>query len=279
MDNLTEAAWRAHVLGRFTKGLAAPMRIYPQRHSSLALWSRRLAVFGLAVVVAGPVLARASILQPLQGLIVVGAGLVLSGLALTLALLSYAEIWRSGAIGLTRANLGFLVALATLAYPTLLIVRAYRLPAIADISTDLREPPAFSRSRSALDARKGHVPSEPPAETREAQRGAYPDIAPIILEMGPDEAYQLVLEAVAEMKWQIVDRSPPSARTGAGRIDAIERTTVMRFSDDITIRLRPLTNETRVDIRSASRVGKHDLGANAARIKRFSDVLVGLNRG
>ena len=123
------------------------------------------------------------------------------------------------------------------------------------------------------------MPGESGPDTREMQRAAYPDVAPVVLEMGPEEAYALVLEAVADLKWQIVDRSPPSVRVGAGRIDAIDRTMVMKFTDDITIRIRPLANETRIDIRSVSRVGRHDLGANAARIRRFTDVLAGLSRG
>lgn len=255
------------------------MRDYPQRTSQLAIWSRRLALFGIAVAIAGGGMARFGVVPSLRGLVIIGAGAACSALALVLALAAYAEIWRNGAIGLTRANVGFVLALVALAYPGWQVVRAYQLPPIKDISTDLRDPPAFSRARTALDARQGHVPGESGPDTREMQRSAYPDVAPVVLEMGPEEAYALVLEAVAEMKWQIVDRSPPSVRVGAGRIDAIDRTMVMKFTDDITIRIRPLANETRIDIRSVSRVGRHDLGANAARIRRFTDVLAGLSRG
>jgi uncharacterized protein (DUF1499 family) len=38
----------------------------------------------------------------------------------------------------------------------------------------------------------------------------------------------------------------------------------------VTIRLRPLAGQTRIDMRSASRVGRHDFGANARRIQRFA---------
>ena len=276
---MTDGAIARHVSAYVPIIRPPDMRNYPQRTSQLALWSRRLAIFGIAVAIAGIGLARFGILPALQGLVVIGAGSVCAMLALVLAGAAYVDIWRSGAIGLTRANVGFLLALAALAFPAWQIARAYRLPPINDISTDLRDPPAFSRARTALDARQGHVPGESGQDVREAQRLAYPDVAPVVLEMGPEEAYQLVLEAVAEMKWQIVDRSPPSVRVGAGRIDAIDRTMVMKFSDDITIRIRPLANETRVDIRSVSRVGRHDLGTNAARIRKFTDVLAGLNRG
>jgi len=255
------------------------MRYYPQRRSALAVWSRRLAVFALAVVVAGVLITRMGLVPGIPGVSVVGAGLTLSALAVALALVAYVDIWRSGAIGVRRANVGLLVGLAVLAYPAWQLARAYRLPAINDISTDLREPPAFARSRAALEARGGHVPSDSTPDVREQQRRAYPDVAPVVLELGPEETYQLVLQAAQQMRWRIVDRTPPSVRSGAGRIDAVDRTLLMRFSDDIAIRIRPLANQTRVDIRSVSRIGRHDMGANAARIRAFSDILIDLNKG
>lgn len=253
------------------------MRTYPRMTSQIAVWSRRLAVLGLAGVLAGAGMARFGVVPPVQGLVIIAGGAACSAMALLLALAAYAEIWRSGAIGLTRANLGFVLALLTLAYPAYQVARAYRLPPINDISTDLKDPPAFSRARLALSARAGHVPGDSSEETRSLQRQFYPEIEPVVLEMGPEEAYSLVLEALAGLKWQIVDQSPPSVRSGAGRIDAVDRTRLLRFADDITVRIRPLANETRIDIRSASRVGRHDLGANAERIKALTAALNALS--
>jgi hypothetical protein len=50
-------------------------------------------------------------------------------------------------------------------------------------------------------------------------------------------------------------------------IEATARSPVMGFRDDVVIRLTPMGQGTRVDVRSASRVGTHDLGANASRIR------------
>ena len=255
------------------------MRHYPLRHSNLANWSRRLAIFALAVAAMGVLLGRTGVITPLQGLVVLGTALAVAGIGLLLALASYIEIWNTGAVGLVRANTGVLLALALLAYPGWLVVRAYQLPAINDISTDLKEPPAFSRSRAALEARGGYIPPDASPDAREQQRRAYPEAVPVVLELGPEETYALVLQAAQQMKWRIVDRAPPSVRSGAGRLDAVDRTAIMRFSDDISIRIRPLANQTRVDVRSVSRVGRHDFGANAARIRAFSDILIDLNKG
>lgn len=255
------------------------MRAYPIRLSRFAPWSRRLAIFGAATAVVGIAVGRWGLFPPLQAFAVSAAGALLCLIALILALAAYVEIWRTGATGLTRANVGLVLALLVLAFPAYLAVRAYGLPRINDVSTDLRDPPTFSRSRSALEARGGHVPPESSPITREAQRAAYREVAPVILDASPEEAYKLVLDAAAQMKWRIVDQSPPSVRVATARVDAIDRTLLMRFPDDITIRIRPLANESRVDIRSVSRFGKHDLGSNAARIRQFSDVLLQLSKG
>jgi uncharacterized protein (DUF1499 family) len=66
-----------------------------------------------------------------------------------------------------------------------------------------------------------------------------------------------------------VEEAAPGGRSGQGRIEAVAETRLMRFQDDVTIRIRPSGAGTRIDIRSASRIGRHDFGANAARIRRF----------
>ena len=75
--------------------------------------------------------------------------------------------------------------------------------------------------------------------------------------------------AARVMGWDIVDSARPGGRIGLGRLDAVDHTFLLRFPDDITVRLRPRTEGTRVDVRSASRYGSHDFGTNAARIQAF----------
>ncbi|MDQ4136874.1 MAG: DUF1499 domain-containing protein, partial [Pseudomonadota bacterium] len=138
-----------------------------------------------------------------------------------------------------------------------------------DVSTDTENPPTFSRSRAALDARGGRVPPEVPAADRELQREAYVQIAPITLDLPPEEAFEIVRKAAENRGWQIIEAVKPGGRLGLGRLDAVDRTFLLRLPDDITIRLRPRADGTRIDIRSASRFGRHDLGTNAQRIRAF----------
>jgi len=55
-----------------------------------------------------------------------------------------------------------------------------------------------------------------------------------------------------------------------GWTDASETTAVFRFVDDVTIRVSPSADGALIDVRSKSRDGRGDLGANAARIRRFA---------
>ena len=91
-------------------------------------------------------------------------------------------------------------------------MQALRLPAINDVTTDTENPPAFSRSRAVLEARGGHIPPDVPAEFREAQREAYARIAPLTLDLPPDEAFELVKKAAAKRGWQVIEAVRPGGR-------------------------------------------------------------------
>jgi uncharacterized protein (DUF1499 family) len=62
---------------------------------------------------------------------------------------------------------------------------------------------------------------------------------------------------------------PPGGRVGLGRLEAIDRTFLLRLPDDITVRIRGRADGSRIDVRSASRLGTHDLGQNARRIRAY----------
>ncbi len=248
-------------------------RLPPEPVSARAVWSERLAAFAVVVALTGVAVTRAGSLPGLSPLAVLATAIVIATAALVLGGLALVEIWRAGSPGTGSAVRGILLALALLGWPAWLAVTAIRLPPINDVSTDLADPPSFSRARTALEARAGHVPPESRSNTRAEQRAAYPDLQPITVDLPAAEAFQLVLRAVRASGWEIVDQTAPAGRTANGRVDAIDRSLVMRFPDDITIRIRPVVGETRIDVRSVSRHGNHDFGVNAARIRRFAEQL------
>jgi uncharacterized protein (DUF1499 family) len=73
-----------------------------------------------------------------------------------------------------------------------------------------------------------------------------------------------------------VETNPPGGRTGVGRIEAVDRSLVMGFPADVTVRIRPLATGARIDVRSASRRWPHDFGDNARRVQAYAQALLDL---
>src|SRR5580692_5089324 len=170
----------------------------------------------------------------------------------------------------TGALAVFGASLALLAYPAYLTLKAISLPILNDITTDFETPPTFMISAKAREARAGRVPPSRDTASEAVQKAAYPDIQPMMVDLEAVQAYQMALRIAKELGWRIVDANPPNLRgDGVAHIDATDRSRVFAFVDDIAIRIRPLANQTRIDIRSVSRIGKHDFGANARRIRKF----------
>jgi uncharacterized protein (DUF1499 family) len=144
-------------------------------------------------------------------------------------------------------------------------VKAYRLPAIYDVTTDPIDPPRFE-AIARLRPRDANPVTYAGLYTAEQQRVAYSDIEPDLTIATPQEAYDAVLKVIGKRKWHVVDSRPPQA-TAPGLVEAIARTPILGFRDDVVVRVRATPDGSRIDIRSASRYGRHDLGANAARVR------------
>ncbi|MGO4387139.1 DUF1499 domain-containing protein [Microvirga sp. 2YAF29] len=255
--------------------------ILEEPYSRPAKWSPRLAWFSLVVTVIAVLLIRFARIDYQSGFIALGTGLAVAVLAVILSLVAFIRIWQEGRRGLGSAIKGLVLAALVLGYPAYMGLKAVTLPAISDVSTDTDDPPQFSRSRAALDARAGRVPPDATPEARELQRESYVQIAPLTLDVGPEEAFGLVQKAAQNFGWQVIEAVPPGGRTGAGRLEAVDHTFLLKIPEDVTIRIRPRVDGTRIDIRSASRFGTHDLGTNAKRIRDFleatADLAIALN--
>ena len=239
-------------------------------YSQLALWSRRLAIFAGTAVIIGLGLAHSHKIEIESALSVLGAGLILACVALLLAGSALMVIWDEGRRGLGQALSASLIALLLLCLPGYLALLAFQLPILNDVTTDLSDPPSFSRSASALAQRSMETPADRPQTLREEQRRAYPDIQPILLDLEIDEAWRLIKQTLAAIGWRQIDQTPPGGRTGIAHLDAISQSLLLALPQDLTIRLKPLVGQTRVDVRSASRYGRHDFGSNADQIRRFA---------
>lgn len=245
----------------------------PEPWSAVALWSRSVAIFAATVALLAVLLVRLQIIGPVSALASVGAAVALALIALLLAGAASVVIWRTGRRGVGAAVGATFIALLTLAYPAYLAYEAIRLPVLSDISTDLTNPPYFSLSRAAYEARDGFQPKGVVSRSREQQRAAYPDVEPIVVDLDADEAFALVLKTAKAIGWKLVDQRPPGGRTGEGHADFVDKSLIMGLDGDVTVRLKPLSGQTRIDLRAASRYGRHDFGANAQRIMAFAEGL------
>lgn len=221
-----------------------------------------LGYLGITVLVALPVsvlVVRSGAWQEgllLYALSCLGAALLLILALLLLALPGFAP-WR-GAI----SQRAILAVPGTLALLMLLGSRG-DYPAIHDITTDTIDPPTFSAAQGQRGAAANTLDTLP--ETIEAQRQAYPELQTIHSQSSIEAAHKQALATARQMGWDIYRND-----LNAGYIEAVETTAVMGFKDDIVIRLRTNADGTLIDLRSVSRVGVSDLGANAARIEEFS---------
>jgi hypothetical protein len=235
--------------------------------SAPARWSRRLAVFAIPVLVLTALLHRFGQIETPVALFLLGAGLSLAIVALGLGVWGSAMIWKRGDRGARNALTGMFLALALLSWPVWLLSGLATLPRLNDITTDWQQPPSLSaaardrpESANAVAYQRGFVLR---------QAAAYPEIVPFFLSYAPDLVYRGASLLAEQRGWRVLSSLPPTANA-PGRIEAVARTLLFGFEDDVAIRITPRGPEqTRVDMRSASRYGRHDLGANAQRVYAF----------
>jgi hypothetical protein len=261
----------------------------------LAVWSRRLGTFAVPVVVLGTIAHRLGAADGFAGPAVLAVGAAFAALGLILGVIALLRIWYEGLDGARAALVGSAVALLVLVPFAVLLGSALTLPPLTQVSTDVVDPPAFRSLASERPRGANPIDRLDPEQAR-LQAEYYPTVVSLRVEMSAPEAYALALELVEARGWRIVDRLPAQAAEAArparpativrgqrqpaqpavparaespGRIEAVARTRVFGFRDDVVIRIVGSNTESRIDMRSASRIGWHDLGTNARRVVDF----------
>ncbi len=218
--------------------------------------------------------------------LIVGWGPRLLALALLVALVALAvTLWRRPRDGWRTAATALLIPLLGFGYLGYVRSESAALPPIHDIATDPADPPMPSPELAAARARVGANPiadlaaplsaAEAYRDARfaavadrsiaELSREAYPDVAPLRVEAAPADAFDAAQSALAEAGFEVTTLDAAS-----GRIEAVAESFWFGFEDDVIVRVRPDGAGSRIDLRSISRVGVSDLGANAKRIRALS---------
>ncbi len=255
-----------------------------KRHK-LRKWVLRLA---LALLIAGPVLFMVAALGYKMGLW--GLGFSFGTLTRKIGPLVLMSSILVGVAGLVLAFLikprkGVIVSLLAIIVPVAGLMHAksvsktaQSLPFIHDITTDTQNPPMFT---DAILAERAKTPNVNPVDYigKKDPRGqklvsvlqvkGYPNIRPLVLEDAPDVIFGEAKNVAKSLGWKIV-----SENVETGIIEATDTTFWYGFKDDVIIRIQPSEGgATVLDIRSVSRVGASDIGANAARIRKFTKAI------
>lgn len=228
-----------------------------------------LTLWGLRLAIAAPLLALFCIAIFRLGLIefrLPFLGLVLAIVLAAIALLLSAAALIGGLGGdgthMQKAVIALVLALVMLFPPLNTIRKGGSVPPIHDISTDLDNPPVFEVVPGLRAANDNSL--ELDKKVQAAQSAFYTELAPVSLSGAPADNFAKALAAAEGMGWEIV-----AGDAAKGVIEATATTTLFGFKDDVIIRLTAANGGTRVDLRSASRAGLSDLGANAARIEAY----------
>lgn len=187
------------------------------------------------------------------------AGGVLGLVALTIAVRRRA--YRPALVSI----LVVVISVALTIIPLLHWQQAQAVPPIHDITTDTDDPPAFE-SLAAVREEAPNAVAYPGEDTARQQRDAYPDIEPLKVEAPLPRVREAAEAEAREFGWELVSVTDNT-------IEATATTTWFGFRDDVVIRLREEPDGVRVDMRSASRVGRGDVGTNADRIRAYLDAL------
>jgi len=215
-----------------------------------------LCYFALTCFVIGPLLAHFAVVKPLVGFGVFAAG----GLLCLIASIG-------GIVQLVRGRPVEWKALGPAFAGTLLFIlaasRGAGVPRINDITTDTENPPQFNAALKQA-ANRGRDMGYP-GEFADVQKASYPDIRPLVLQQDMHETYIRVLQAARSFPTFSLTLNDHDK----GIVEGTDTSTVFRFKDDFVIEIRRQGDSCAVHMRSKSRDGRGDLGANAARIRAF----------
>jgi len=226
--------------------------------STGARWATRFATLSVILFAGGPLLAHFYILAPLAGFGMFALGGLLG---IVILIVSSIVALRTGLSAVRNAMM--LSALTTAAF-VISALPGRSVPRINDITTDVNAPPQLLHAAS-LPANQGRDLRYPGAEFAAQQQAGYPALAPLHLAATPDDTFKRVAATARQMQgWEITN-----VNTQRRSLEGTATSGLFRFVDDFAIEVRPDANGSVIQMRSKSRDGKGDVGANAARIEAF----------
>ena len=234
---------------------------------SRAWWSQAVMVGAIIAAVLLPLGAlgsRFGVWGFQTGFMFLAGGTVLAVLGAVVGLIGIVVAFRRQLVADKPALLiGTLVSVLILALMGMQFNTARSVPPIHNISTDVADPPAFVEI-VAVRGEDSNPLVYDAATLAEQQQAAYPWVKTLETPATPTASFDRAVATLEAMGLEIVN-----ADRGAGIVEATDTTFWFGFKDDLVVRIRPAGSGAMVDVRSVSRVGQSDLGANARRIGEF----------
>jgi uncharacterized protein (DUF1499 family) len=224
-----------------------------------------MAGLGLITAIVGLLGAAAGALSPMGSFGAFGIGMLLCALSTVILLIGLIISKGSGgAIAGGRAWGAWIAAVLVIVISMSQRPSVDGAPSIHDVTTDIDDPPLFVEIVAVREAGGAQNPPEYASEFAEAQQAAFPDLTTLEISTAPGVVFAAAEGVVEELGWEVVASDPAT-----GRLEATASTSYFKFKDDVVVRVRATAEGSEVDIRSKSRVGRGDMGANAARMREF----------
>jgi uncharacterized protein (DUF1499 family) len=251
---------------------------YAVKEAREATWARRVALFFVQLLILTVLLHRFASLATPVALNLIGVSIAGLLIAIAIAVISLVRIWFGGQTGAAQAVAAIVIAGIGLALPGYYLAKAAMLPRLTQIETTPEEPLEFKALAAERPADANPIREQDAAEIEE-QVEAYPDIGPMVIERAAPEVFSIVHEAIDRLGWNVVLSEAPG-ETGVGRIEASNRTLIMGYTDDVIVQVKGDDAHATIDVRSVSRYGLTDFGANAKHIRKlFDEVNTALEKG
>lgn len=232
------------------------MRI-PVRTSRLAVASRRLASFGLPLVIIPVFLHRTDNIDSETFFLVEAIGMGLAALGVLFGFAALVRLWITGDQGWGRAVTGLFVGLICLAPFAFGATLYAQYPATNDVSTP-----------STTDINLVMKTQPPSTQTPRAELlAAFPNLIAREYLLTPNQTYRMVEQLLTDRGFSIISARPPQLERASGQINATE-TTFLGWTDEIGIAVTRTAEGAEVAVRSASLAPLNfDLGRNGRRIE------------
>ena len=244
------------------------------------LWSSRAALFSLLLILTSLFLHRIFYLPTPTLFLCLGFGYILAVFALIVGIVAGVGIWQNRAQGAARVFLGCCVGCGIGIIPLLLFLHAKNFPFINDVTTNTSDPPLFKVLGQERTSGAANPSVYPFSHFASQQYEAYPDLISLKINRSLQDTFDLVVDTLRRLQMRIVSIEAPSETSPEGRIEAVNRTLVVGFYNDLSLRVRGTPTTAVIDLRSSSRYGKSDFGYNAQLIRSvMRELLIKLGTG